>query len=791
MCFRTRNVFALPLAAVASSISVLVAWLWSMQTMWATLIAMSVGSLMFVVLALKGRFDGAKNKRQPEPPLASAAGVRLPLGVDVDRLKALQEALAEQNTRMHIAVRAAGAGVWDWDLISEQIQWSDIALEIFGIEPGVAVTPDLWRSRVFEDDLPLADTLMQEAIESGSQFDVSFRIRREWELRWVQVHATVMRDTAGQAVRVVGVYIDITSRVTADDHRREIARRLQKVAQHLPGFVFQFRVGPDGVSSFPYASAGIQEVYGCTPAQAAMDASLIFEIMHPSDLAKLHSSIRESAATLSHWKLEYRVKRAGGGYRWLMGSSVPEREANGGTLWHGFITDITESRQRMEELAHAREAADAASKAKSEFLANMSHELRTPMTAILGFVELLDESGTNAATRSDYVHTIKRNSEHLITIINDILDLSKIEAGKMALEPANVDPVKVTADVCAIMGFRARSKKIELTLDHDRPLPRTIRTDGLRLRQILINLIGNAVKFTDAGAVGVRIRFDQAEQGLNTLVISVQDTGIGIESHVLPTLFTAFQQADSSTTRRFGGTGLGLQISKRLAEMLGGNIRVTSALGQGSEFCVSLPLTELECSNVVQRLPGRPDLQWPAPPLKAIATVVRVGDGVGASVEGNGLARELALSGQRVLLAEDGLDNQRLISFHLRKAGAEVHIVATGLAALESLEKTGTPQTPGFHLVVMDMQMPELDGYGATRQLRRDQWRVPVIALTAHAMQGDREKCLAAGCDDYTTKPIDRAALVALCASVIEMHARAISPGAPGVEGAGPVLRAA
>ncbi len=795
---RTNISALLALAAVPLVLGVLVACDVSPRVMGGVLIAFTLAFVVVAVVRASGQSpDDDETQAFDAGTDGRVAGVQadiepttLSTSVDLLRLKTLQDALMEQNARMHIAVRAAGAGVWDWNLISGKIQWSDLALEIFGIEPGTVISPDVWRSSVLEDDLPLAETLMQEAIESGSQFDVSFRIRRRGEIRWVQVHATVIRNESRYAVRVVGVYIDITSRVASDDHRREIARRLQKVAQHLPGFVFQFRLSPDGASSFPYASAGIQDTYGCTPAQAAADASRIFEIIHPSDLGKFHSAIRESAAKLSPWKLEYRVKTSDGGYRWLMGSSVPEREADGGTLWHGFITDITESRQRQEELAHAREAADAASKAKSEFLANMSHELRTPMTAILGFVDLLDDASTNATTRSEYVYTIKRNSEHLITVINDILDLSKIEAGKMVIEPTNVDPVKITSDVCSIMGFRASSKKIDLTLDYDSPLPRTIRTDGLRLRQILINLIGNAVKFTDVGSVRVRISFEQVENTPNTLTISVQDTGIGIAANVLPTLFTAFQQADSSTTRRFGGTGLGLQISKRLAEMLGGNISVTSTAGEGSEFCLSLPLTELECSNVVRRLPGRPDSQWPAPPLKAteVTDVVATVETVGA--ESLKTTAEPPLKGRRVLLAEDGLDNQRLISFHLRKAGAEVRIAGNGLAAMEALNETGTPSAPGFDLVVMDMQMPELDGYGATRRLRHEQWRLPVIALTAHAMQGDRDKCLAAGCDEYTTKPIDRATLISMCATLIQTFERAIVPGAASIAGAEEVAQA-
>ncbi len=685
---------------------------------------------------------------------------------EIANLRAIKSALKEQNARLHIAVRSAGAGVWDWDVLGEQVQWSDQVFEIFGISADVPVTPDLWRSRVIDEDILLVESLMQAAIESGSRFEHSFRIRRGSETRWVQAYATVVRDSHQRAVRMVGVYIDITSRVVADDQRREVARRLQKVAQQIPGFVYQFRLSTAGDMSFPYVSAGIQSAYGCTPAQATADASILFDAVHPDDLAGVRSSILQSSLTLEPWRHEYRVKRGDGEYRWMLGSSVPEREADGGTLWHGFITDVTESRQRQEELAQAREAADAASRAKSEFLANMSHEIRTPMTAILGFVDLLDDHTADPTVRAEHIATIKRNSEHLITLINDILDLSKIEAGRMTIELTSIDPEKCVQDVCAIMGFRARSKKIELALDREGDLPRAIRTDGLRLRQILLNLVGNAVKFTSAGSVRVSVVVDRGATGISFLRVSVKDTGIGIDPKVLPTLFSAFQQGDSSMSRRFGGTGLGLQISKRLAVLLGGDITVTSALGKGSEFTLRLPVSESELADVSGASPWRQDLAAAGDASVSNGVAAGASD-VAAQAEHHAGGVTTPLAGKRILLAEDGPDNQRLIRFHLTKAGATVCVAVNGISALQSLERAGTPSAPGFDLVVMDMQMPEMDGYDATVKLRLDGWQLPVLALTAHAMAGDRQKCLEAGCDEYTTKPINRDRLIGFCAALI------------------------
>ncbi|MBX9736106.1 MAG: PAS domain-containing protein [Phycisphaerales bacterium] len=761
------------LMAIFAAVPLIAAALVALRSSPVTLLEFGLLALAFWSVCLTIMATSGNPAAKPAPALPVISGSELSgqedralLAGEIANLRAIKSALKEQNSRLHIAVRSAGAGVWDWDVLGDQVQWSDQVFEIFGIASDVPVTPELWRSHVIEEDRLLAESLMLAATESGSHFEHSFRIRRGTETRWVQAHATVVRDSHQRVIRMVGVYIDVTSRVAADDQRREVARRLQMVAQQIPGFVYQFRLNAAGDMSFPYVSAGIQSAYGCTPAQATADASILFDAVHPDDLAGVRSSILQSSLTLEPWRHEYRVKRGDGQYRWLLGSSVPEREADGGTLWHGFITDVTESRQRQEELAQAREAADAASRAKSEFLANMSHELRTPMTAILGFVDLLNDSTADPATRAEHVATIKRNSEHLITLINDILDLSKIEAGKMTIELASIDPGKSIEDVCAIMVFRARSKKIELTLENESDLPRVIRTDGLRLRQILLNLIGNAVKFTSEGSVRVSVGVDRRGSGPGELRVSVKDTGIGIDPKVLPTLFSAFQQGDSSMSRRFGGTGLGLQISKRLALLLGGDISVTSTLGEGSEFTLRLPVSEVELTDVSRASPRlRQDLASAQDATVSNGASARANDVVAqAEQRAGGVTTPLAR--KRILLVEDGPDNQRLISFHLTRAGATVSVVANGILALQSVEQSGTPTAPGFDLVVMDMQMPEMDGYDATRRLRLDGWRLPVLALTAHAMAGDRQKCLDAGCDEYTTKPINRDALIGICVAM-------------------------
>jgi CheY-like chemotaxis protein len=317
------------------------------------------------------------------------------------------------------------------------------------------------------------------------------------------------------------------------------------------------------------------------------------------------------------------------------------------------------------------------------------------------------------------VRIIKRNGDHLLTIINDILDLSKIEAGKLEIELEQMSPLALFADIVSLMRVRADAKSLALKLQYRGPLPQTIQTDSARLRQIIVNLLGNAIKFTELGEVRLIVQLLDRDTQEPKLQCSVLDTGHGIAPEQLPRLFQPFQQADSSTTRTFGGTGLGLAISKRLALALGGDITVDTASGEGSTFTLTVATGSLE---------GVPLLERPSESV--------------VSIQANTPAKPAPkmLLNYRILLAEDGADNQRLISMATYPGGGR---------------RFDDPTEP-FDVVLMDMQMPVMDGYEATRRLRAEGYTRPVLALTAHAMKDDMQKCLVAGCDEYLTKPIVR-----------------------------------
>ncbi len=399
--------------------------------------------------------------------------------------------------------------------------------------------------------------------------------------------------------------------------------------------------------------------------------------------------------------------------------------------------DITEQVRMLQDLEQANRAAEKANKTKSALLANVSHELRTPMTAVLGFAEILRGEST-APSFIDKVDSITRNGKYLLALLDDMLDLSVIEADKLSISKQPVDVPKTIEDVRLLMNVRAVEEGIPLIFEWNNPIPQTITADRVRLRQILVNLIGNALKFTDEGEVRVSIRLD-AEQTL--LLFEVSDTGIGMTPAQLERIFQPFTQASPETAQRFGGTGLGLTISKRLACAMGGAIHVTSQAGQGSCFTLALPVTDAQRQQLAQPSDVRPLRQHvehdPRPTIDA-----------------------------RILLADDRRDVWRVGKYFLEACGAQVTVVEDGRQAVDTALQAEAEGRP-FALILMDMQMPVMNGREAVQELRAKGLQQPIVALTANAMEGDRQACLKFGCTEYMTKPIDRKKLITLVARLL------------------------
>ncbi len=433
----------------------------------------------------------------------------------------------------------------------------------------------------------------------------------------------------------------------------------------------------------------------------------------------------------------------------------------------------------VDELAESRQRAEESTRTKSEFLANMSHEIRTPMTAILDYTDVVLEEN-HAPEVAEYLSTIKRNGEYLLNLINDILDLSKIEAGKMDIELIESSPALLVEEIISLLRNRAEEKGLTFTATFEGDIPNYIYTDPVRLRQILVNLLGNAIKFTEQGEVEIFTRLVWSTtqmQGLDLvqrqahLEFRIKDSGIGMKPSQLGNLFQPFTQADNSMTRRFGGTGLGLAISKRLSNMLGGDIQVTSEYGAGSEFLVTISAGDLTDATMepVKNIRYQPH-QVATRSTEQKHVVVKLPPVTTTNGHQIPATTKIPPGRCRVLLAEDGLDNQRLLTFLLKKAGCYITVVDNGQAAIEELQ-TSLILGELYDVVLMDMQMPIMDGYTATRTLRELGFELPIIALTAHAMTGDRDKCLTAGCSEYLTKPVDKKRLIEL---INESSGRAI-----------------
>ena len=425
-----------------------------------------------------------------------------------------------------------------------------------------------------------------------------------------------------------------------------------------------------------------------------------------------------------------------------------------------------ELRETNEQLAAARVAAEAANRAKTEFLANMSHEIRTPMTSILGYAELLRDEIVRAEVpgiRLEFVDAILHNAGHLLALLNNILDMSRIESGRLEVELVACSPWEIVSNAAAMMRAPAKAKGLTLSIEHRGPVPATIRTDPVRFQQVLVNLIGNAVKFTHHGGVHMLVRLDGDDPTGPRLCLEVSDTGIGMTEETIGKLFDRFSQADTSTTRQYGGSGLGLAISKRLAEMLGGDIAVRSTPGRGSTFTLTIQTGPLDSVKMLSSLPPVSGADRPCkPPSKPGA-------------------------GERILLAEDSADNQRIISLILAKAGFQVDLAENGRMACDKALQAARDGTP-YDLILMDMQMPVMEGCEATRQLRAAGCTRPIVALTAHATVEDRQRCLEAGCDYYVTKPIDRDQLLLVTADCLGARDHSSSRSSPGEVDTGPAL---
>ncbi|WP_229258806.1 ATP-binding protein [Duganella flavida] len=523
-----------------------------------------------------------------------------------------------------------------------------------------------------------------------------------------------------------------------DAQRRsdETDRRSRVLADTLPLLIAYI----DRDLRYRFANAYYRSEWGIDPqAMIGKTVSEVFGAAAESWLDDLRSAL---AGRRLHFEREF---DGAGGVRHFLVDLVPDVGSD------GKVTGFYLTAMNITDRKNSEQRAEAASRAKSEFVANMSHEIRTPMNAVLGVAYLLENTAL-VHTQKEYVGMIRSSGQVLLGILNDVLDFSKIEAGRMELAPAAFRPCEVLDAVANVMTLNAASRGINLAISVDDEVPPVLVGDAMRLQQILINLVGNAIKFTERGGVTVRVAvLAQQRDGGVQLRFSVRDTGIGMDEDQQRRLFSAFSQADASTTRRFGGTGLGLAICRRLAELMGGDIAVRSMQGAGSEFLVALPfgVGAADAEVEVPMWQGAPAQGWPLPDAAADAKDAKDADGAEGEPSDGDAPR---LQGLRLLLVEDHPLNQVVARGMLEHAGASVDLAENGQLAVDRLRE----RAADYDMVLMDVQMPVMDGFEATRYARRKLGlTLPIIAMTAGVMQSEQDQCIAAGMDDFIAKPVD------------------------------------
>lgn len=595
----------------------------------------------------------------------------------------------------------------------------------------------IFGTKIQEND-SILDVLLpetEEAFKHDSQKALAGNtVQREFPVKgyWFKFIYFPVYDDEGELLGYSLNTTNVHALKIAEEKQNKLIQQFNHIGETVPGVFYLFQITPDGNYKMEYISKSVKKITGLDPHTIEEDISQLFALIHPDDTPRVLSTIEKANQNFERWHDIFRIVLSNSSVIYIEGNSLPSRESDGTITWTGYFDDVTERIKSEQMLSLAKEKAEVASRAKSDFLAVMSHELRTPLSGVIGFTELLQNTDLTPLQRR-YLDHANRSGHNLLRIINDILDFSKIEAGVLELFPEETDLTALIRDSLEIVRATAMEKKLTLSLHTGSGLPGSVYVDPVRLTQILTNLLGNAVKFTEFGEVALRAECRSVEEGRCTIFFEVRDTGIGISDEQKKRLFKAFSQADSSTTRQYGGTGLGLVISQMIAQKMGSRIDFESRPGKGSRFYFELS-TEMEAS--LQPAVQEKSSSAVESPLKP--------DAESASVPS-------------ILIAEDVSLNMHLISALLGTIipEAELFKATNGVEAVTLWQE----KKPG--LILMDLQMPEMGGLDATRKIRELEQKsgaekpTTIIALTAAAMKEDRDECFEAGMDGVLTKPID------------------------------------
>jgi PAS domain S-box-containing protein len=654
---------------------------------------------------------------------------------DLRERKRVEQALREAADNLAQAQAIAHLGSWRLVLPGRELSWSDETARLFGLSPDMSVTEYFWEPFLQLEDLERRKLALQKAL-AGDLYDLEFPIEVDGQQKWLRERVEVARDRDGQPLACHGTLQDITqAKAYAQElelHRNHLEDMVARRTAQLKAAEARYRsvveITPDGFWTVG-ADQRLQEVNDAYVLRSGFSREELIgmpfsDLDCEQDEAKIQANL-EQLSTLGSLRFETR-HRAKDGSEWPVEVAVSYWKE--GKLFFAFLRDITQRKAMDAARETARQEAERLARAKSEFLANMSHEIRTPLNGVLGLAQVGYRNNKGRKAQVTFGHILE-SGKLLLGVVNDILDFSKIEAGRMRVEQVPVHLPTLLDQAMKLQSERARIKGIALGLEAAPDLPDTCLSDPLRLSQVLGNLLSNAIKFTEWGKVILHANRETAE-GKDSLVLSISDTGIGMTPEQVDRLFTPFEQADGSTTRRFGGTGLGLAISLSMVKLMGGEIRVDSRIGEGSRFEVRLPLTEPAAGFFHQAAAAfEPSAQTGA-----------------------------RLAGLTLLAAEDNDINRLVLEEMLTTEGADLTLVENGRLAVERIIADGPDH---YDLVLMDIQMPEMDGMEATRRIRELAPRLPIIGQTAHALPEEKERCLAVGMVDHVAKPLEQDELIA------------------------------